>query len=132
MPRARLTDHLILILGCVIMLGPPAVLLVQGFSMASLSALLTPTAPRPDLWQLLTTSLFIATGVALVKTATPEEGYDLAIKLSRMGVKSTQPDKETLFRERAKYSQDGEALIHASEVIAVHFQTVAAANDYWK
>lgn len=56
----------------------------------------------------------------------------MAIKLSRMGVKSTQPDKETLFRERAKYSQDGEALIHASEVIAVHFQTVAAANDYWK
>ncbi|MBQ0762340.1 MAG: hypothetical protein KBT78_03140 [Marinobacter psychrophilus] len=25
-----------------------------------------------------------------------------------------------------------EALIHASEVIAVHFQTVAAANNYWK
>ncbi|MGB1838559.1 MAG: hexameric tyrosine-coordinated heme protein [Marinobacter adhaerens] len=28
--------------------------------------------------------------------------------------------------------RDGEALIHASEVIAVHFQTVVAANDYWK
>lgn len=39
--------------------------------------------------------------------------------------------KEVLFRERAKYSQNGEALMHASEVIAVHFQTVAAANDYW-
>ena len=65
-------------------------------------------------------------------TESPQEGFELAIKLSRMGVKSTQPDKETLFRERAKYSQDGEALIHASEVIAVHFQTVAAANDYWK
>lgn len=44
----------------------------------------------------------------------------------------TQSDKETLFRERAKYSQDGDALIHASEVIAVHFQTVAAAKNYWK
>ncbi|MDK8463310.1 hexameric tyrosine-coordinated heme protein [Marinobacter sp. SS13-12] len=65
-------------------------------------------------------------------TETPQEGFQLAIKLSRMGVKSTQSDKETLFRERAKYSQDGEALIHASEVIAVHFQTVAAANNYWK
>jgi hypothetical protein len=49
-----------------------------------------------------------------------------------MGVKSTPPDKEVLFRERAKYSQEGDALIHASEVIAVHFQTVAAANNYWK
>lgn len=65
-------------------------------------------------------------------TDTPQEGFELAIKLSRMGVKSTQSSKEVLFRERDKYSQDGEALIHASEVIAVHFQTVAAANDYWK
>ena len=65
-------------------------------------------------------------------TDTPQEGFELAIKLSRMGVKSTQSSKEVLFRERAKYSEDGEALMHASEVIAVHFQTVAAANDYWK
>jgi len=64
-------------------------------------------------------------------TDSPQEGFELAIKLSRMGVKSTQPSKEVLFRERAKYSQNGEALMHASEVIAVHFQTVAAANDYW-
>ena len=65
-------------------------------------------------------------------TETPQQGFELAIKLSRMGVKSTQSSKEVLFRERAEYSQDGEALIHASEVIAVHFQTVAAANNYWK
>lgn len=67
-----------------------------------------------------------------LQTETPQEGFELAIKLSRMGVKSTQSDKDTLFREREEYSQDGEALIHASEVIAVHFQTVAAANNYWK
>ncbi len=65
-------------------------------------------------------------------TKTPQEGFELAIKLSRMGVKSTQPDKEVLFRERGKYAQQGESLIHASEVIAIHFQTVAAANNYWK
>lgn len=65
-------------------------------------------------------------------TETPQAGFELAIKLSRMGVKSTQPDKEVLFRERARYSQQGEALIHASEVIAIHFQTIAAANNYWK
>lgn len=70
MPHARLSDHIILILGCVLMLGPPALLLYQGFSLSSLSVLLSPTFSRPDLWQLLTTSLFIATGVALVKTVT--------------------------------------------------------------
>ncbi|WP_417513146.1 hexameric tyrosine-coordinated heme protein [Marinobacter sp.] len=63
---------------------------------------------------------------------TPQEGFELAIKLARMGVKSTQSDKEVLFREREEYSQDGEALIHASQVIAAYFETVAAANNYWK
>jgi len=67
-----------------------------------------------------------------LETSTPQEGFELAVKLSRMGVKTTQPDKEVLFRERDKYAQSGEALMHASEVIAVHFQTVAAANNYWK
>ncbi|GGE54675.1 hypothetical protein GCM10011533_03950 [Streptosporangium jomthongense] len=65
-------------------------------------------------------------------TETPQEGFALAIKLARMGVKSTQSDKEVLFREREKYSQDADSLIHASEVIAAYFQTVAAANNYWK
>lgn len=63
---------------------------------------------------------------------TPQEGFELAIKLARMGVKSTQSNKEVLFREREKYSQDGDSLMHASQVIAAYFQTVAAANNYWK
>lgn len=67
-----------------------------------------------------------------LKTDTPQAGFELAIKLSRMAVKLTQPDKDILFREREKYAGDGEALIHASEVVAVHFQTVAAANNYWQ
>lgn len=73
-----------------------------------------------------------ASWLPTLQTSTPQEGFELAVKLSRVGVKTTQPDKEVLFREREKYSQSGEALIHASEVIAVHFQTVAAANNYWK
>ena len=44
----------------------------------------------------------------------------------------SQPNKEVLFRERGKYAENGEALIQASHVVAVHFQTIAAANDYWK
>lgn len=70
MPRARPIDHLILILGCAVMLGPPALLLINGFSLSSLAILLEPTTPRPDLLQMLTTSMIIAAGVALVKTVT--------------------------------------------------------------
>lgn len=70
MPRAHLLDHVILILGCTFMLGPPVLMLLQGFSFASLSALISPTSPRADLVQLLSTSFIMAAGVALVKTAT--------------------------------------------------------------
>lgn len=65
-------------------------------------------------------------------TATPEEGFQLAVKLARMGVKTTQPDKEVLFMLREVYSRDADALIACSQVIAIHFQTVAAANNYWR
>lgn len=65
-------------------------------------------------------------------TSTPAEGYALAIRLSRLGVVQTQPDKSVLKEHRPDYAQDANSLIAASQVIAIHFQTIAAANDYWK
>lgn len=65
-------------------------------------------------------------------TDTPDEGFQVAIQLARKGVTSTQPDKEVLFTLRDVYSKDPDALIASSQVIAIHFQTVAAANNYWK
>jgi hypothetical protein len=65
-------------------------------------------------------------------TATPEEGFQVAIELARKGVTETQPDKDILFMLREVYSRDPDALIAASHVVAVHFQTVAAANNYWR
>jgi len=67
-----------------------------------------------------------------LQTTTPQEGYELAIKLSRMGVKSTQPDIEVLKKLRPEYSNNATGLTMASHVIAVNFQTVSAANNYWK
>ncbi len=67
-----------------------------------------------------------------LKTDTPEQGFQLAIKLSRMGVKTTQPNVEILKKGRADYATDTEDLIQVSHVIATHFATVAAANNYWK
>ena len=65
-------------------------------------------------------------------TATPQEGFELAIKLSRMGVKYTQPDMEVLKRLRPEYANDADGLTAASHVGAINFQTVAAANGYWR
>lgn len=65
-------------------------------------------------------------------TATPDEGFALAIALARRGVTETQPDTEVLHALRPGYAHEAEPLMMASHVIAVHFQTVAAANDYWR
>lgn len=67
-----------------------------------------------------------------LKTATPQEGYDLAVKMARVAVKLTQPDAEVRDRLRPDYAEDAGALIAVSQVVATHFATVAAANDYWK
>lgn len=65
-------------------------------------------------------------------TATPQEGFELAITLSRRGVKYTQPDAEVLKKLRPEYASSAHELTAASHVIAINFQTVAAANNYWR
>ena len=65
-------------------------------------------------------------------TATPQEGFELAITLSRRGVKYTQPDMATLKELRPGYAQSADGLTAASQVIAINFQTIAAANGYWR
>ena len=67
-----------------------------------------------------------------LKTETPQAGFELAVKLARVGVKVTQPSDEVRAHLRAAYEQDSAQLMAASHVIAVHFQTVAAANNYWR
>ncbi|WP_031546240.1 hexameric tyrosine-coordinated heme protein [Salinicoccus luteus] len=67
-----------------------------------------------------------------LKTDTPQEGYELAIKLARKGVALTQPDAEVRKKLRSIYAENADSLTLASQVIAIHYQTVAAANDYWK
>ncbi|MCJ2050272.1 hexameric tyrosine-coordinated heme protein [Methylobacterium sp. J-070] len=65
-------------------------------------------------------------------TATPQAGFDLAVKLSRVGVKVTQPSDEIRTHLRTVYERDSEQLIATSQVIALNFQTVAAANNWWR
>jgi hypothetical protein len=65
-------------------------------------------------------------------TKTPEEGYDLAVKLSRVAIKMTQPDAAIREKLRPEYAEDFDALIASSQIVATHFATVAAANGYWR
>ena len=65
-------------------------------------------------------------------TETPEAGYELALHLSRLAVKFTQPDAEIRKKLRPTYAENADSLTMVSHVVAVHFQTVAAANNYWR
>lgn len=70
-------------------------------------------------------------GLSLI-TDTPDEGYALAVSLARRGVSTTQSDREVLFSLREEYAKDAGLLIASSQVIAIHFATIAEANDYWR
>lgn len=70
--------------------------------------------------------------LSTLQTDTPQEGFELAITLSRRGVKYTQPDGEVLKKLRQEYAESADGLTAASQVVAIHFQTVAAANNYWR
>lgn len=74
----------------------------------------------------------MSTWLPTLITATPEEGYSLAVKLSRMAVKLTQPDAAARDRMRPEYAEDAAMLIAVSQVVATHFATISAANGYWK
>ena len=65
-------------------------------------------------------------------TATPQEGRDLAIKLARKSIGAIQTDPEIRKALRANYAQDTAQLIASAQVIALEFQTIAMANNYWK
>ncbi len=65
-------------------------------------------------------------------TSTPQEGFELAVKLSRMGVKYTQPSAEVRDKLRPEYAENADSLIASSQVVALNFQTIAAANNHWR
>lgn len=83
--------------------------------------------------RLLLTEVFMADSwLSTLITSTPEDGFALAVKMSRMGVKTTQPDVEVLHKLRPEYAENADSLTAASQVVAINFQTVAAANNYWR
>ena len=74
----------------------------------------------------------MTTWIDSLLTDTPQEGFELAIKLARMGVKYTQPSDDIRNKLRDAYAENADSLTAASQVIAINFQTVATANGYWR
>ncbi|NLY36965.1 MAG: hypothetical protein GX046_07000 [Tissierellia bacterium] len=65
-------------------------------------------------------------------TKTPEEGRALAMLIARHTIHQIQPDLDILKAGRPGYSADPAMLTAASQVVAIEFQTIAAANNYWR
>lgn len=65
-------------------------------------------------------------------TKTPQEGRELAIKMARKSIAAIQTDPEVRKKLRKDYAEDTAQLIVSANVIAVEFQTIAKANNYWK
>lgn len=76
-------------------------------------------------------ALVLVPGGTLI-TATPEEGRALALTMARHMIHNIQPDLDVLKGGRPNYSADPDSLIAASQVVAIEFQTIAAANNYWR
>ena len=66
-----------------------------------------------------------------LKAPGPQSGYELAVKLSRVVVKMTQPGASKCEELRKIYEMDAQALIEVSAMVATHFQTITQANNYW-
>ena len=47
-------------------------------------------------------------------------------------IHNIQPDLDVLKGGRPNYSANPDSLIAASQVVAIEFQTIAAANNYWR
>jgi Hexameric tyrosine-coordinated heme protein (HTHP) len=75
--------------------------------------------------------LVLVPGNSLI-TATPEEGRALALTMSRHLIHNIQPDLDALKAGRPNYAANPDSLIAASQVVAIEFQTIAAANNYWR
>jgi hypothetical protein len=77
------------------------------------------------------TELVLIPGGTLI-TATPEEGRALALTLARHTIHNIQPDLDALKQGRPTYATNPDSLIRAGQVVAIEFQTIAAANNYWR
>ena len=66
-----------------------------------------------------------------LKCTSPEDGRRLAISLALQTSLAIQPDEHVQAIIRDAYTNNPDGLIAASQVVAIEFATIAAANNYW-
>lgn len=64
-------------------------------------------------------------------TDTPAQGRELAIMIARKTIATIQPDADIRTELRPDYDHDSAKLMQAGQIVAIEFQTIAAANNYW-
>ncbi len=64
-------------------------------------------------------------------TDTPAQGRELAIMMARKTIATIQPDVDIRTQLRPDYDGDSAKLMQAGQIVAIEFQTIAAANNYW-
>jgi hypothetical protein len=67
-----------------------------------------------------------------LSTNTAQGGFELAVKLSRLAVMVSQSSDDSHQGARPMQPDDASQLVGAAHVIALNFQTIAAANDWWR
>ena len=65
-------------------------------------------------------------------TKTPQEGRALAILMARKTIGAIQTDPEKRKQMRPEYADDTAQLISSAQVVAIEFQTIAQANNFWR
>ena len=70
--------------------------------------------------------------IPTLNTDTPAQGRELAIMMARKTIATIQPDAEIRSTLRADYDADSAKLMQAGQIVAIEFQTVAQANNYWR
>ncbi len=72
------------------------------------------------------------TVIPSLETETPAQGRELAILVARKTIAAIQPDAAVRERLRPEYAEGSSGLMQAAHIVAIEFQTIAAANGYWR
>lgn len=67
-----------------------------------------------------------------LQTKTPIEGRELAMKIARKTIAAIQPNGDIRQKLRPDYESNPGLLMQAGHIVAIEFQTIAAANNYWQ
>ena len=70
--------------------------------------------------------------IPTLMTDTPAQGRELAIMIARKTIATIQPDADSRTELRPDYGNDSSKLMQAGQIVAIEFQTIAAANNYWR